>query len=130
MSRLKWIEPSEKEIENAILYYLNAIPDCFAFKVNTMGVYDQQRGFYRRLSRYVLPGTPDIIACVSVDGIGVFVGFEVKTQNGRQSGHQKEFEQRLKDRAHGFYFIVKTVKETEDALKNVRDAVGVFCGNL
>jgi hypothetical protein len=112
----KWIEPSEKEIENAILEFLNYQVGVFAFKVNTMGVYDQRGGFYRKLSKHVIPGTPDVIACVD----GLFAGFEIKTKTGRQSNEQKLFQEKLISKSNGLYFIVRSVKDAEQALASVR----------
>ncbi len=114
--QLKWIEPTEKEIENAILYYLSYQVGCFAFKVNTMGVFDQRGGFYRKVSKFVKPGTPDILCCY----FGLFLGFEVKSPTGRQSKEQKVFEEQLKEKANGLYFLVRSVKEVEDTLKAVK----------
>ncbi len=123
MKPFKWNEPSEKDIESAILYFLNYQVGCFAFKIDTKASFDPRIGTFRRLSRHVLPGTPDILCCYSVGGLGIFVGFEVKAEKGRQSKHQVEFQERLQDRASGFYYIVRSVKEVEDALKYVKDHV-------
>ncbi len=119
----KWVDPSEKEVENAILEFLKHQVGVFAFKVNTIGVYDQRGGFYRKLSKFVIPGTPDIVACVSIEPgkPGVFCGFEVKSISGRQSKEQKAFEERLKERANGFYFVVRSIKDVEDALRKVKE---------
>lgn len=117
--KFQWLQPSEKEIESAILEYLNYQVGCFAFKVNTMGVYDQRGGFYRKPNKYQLSGTPDVLCCYSVHGIGVFIGFEVKAERGRQSSPQKEFQARLEERSDGFYFVVKSIKDVENALLHV-----------
>lgn len=117
MGKTFCLDPSEKEIENSVLEYLRYQVGVFAFKVNTMGVYDQRGGFYRKLSKFILPGTPDIIACVSVKGVGVFLCFECKAPDGRQSKDQKIFQEKLQDQSNGFYFIVRSIKEAEIALK-------------
>ncbi len=117
------IDASEKETENAVLEYLRYQIGILAFKVNTMGVYDQRGGFYRKLSKYVMPGTPDVIACVSVQGIPVFVGMECKAPKRGQSKDQINFQEVLQDRAHGFYFVIKSVKDAEDAIKLVRQTI-------
>lgn len=118
--KFEWNEPSEKEIENSILEFLGYQIGCFAFKVNTMGVYDKQAGVYRKPSKYVIPGTPDIIACYSVKGIGVFVGLEVKDRVGRQSKEQKAFQEKIHDRADGFYFVVRSIEDVKKALETVK----------
>jgi penicillin-binding protein-related factor A (putative recombinase) len=72
------LEPSsEKEIENSILTWLNFQQGIFAFKVNTMGVYDFKKQTYRKTSKFVLPGTSDIIG----SAFGKIIAFEVKTSD-------------------------------------------------
>lgn len=115
MKKFVWHEPTEKEIENEVLNYLNLLPGCLAFKVNTVGIYDQRLGIHRKLSKWVMPGTPDVIACYR----GIFCGFEIKTRKGRQSESQKVFQERLERKANGFYFVVRTIKEVEEALTKV-----------
>lgn len=126
----KWIEPSEKEIEDAVLQFLKFQIGVFAFKVDTRANFDPRLGTYRKLNGSVMPGTPDIVACVSVKGVPVFVGFEVKTATGRQSKDQKEFQERLQDRANGFYFLVRSMKEAENALKMVIQNVSERVQNI
>ena len=110
---------TEKEIENAILQYLRNKPGCFAFKVNTTGIFDPKIKTFRRTSRYIVPGTPDIIVCYNIKGMGIFLGLEVKSQKGKQSKAQAIFEKSLKLKSGGLYFVVKSVKEVEDALAGV-----------
>lgn len=118
---------TEKQIENTILEFLKYKPGVFAFKVNTMAVFDKSRGkgFYRTLSKHVIAGTPDIIACVSVKGVGAFVGMEVKSDKGKQSKEQKSFQQKLQTRSNGYYFTVRSVKDADDALESVKKAVAL-----
>lgn len=115
----------EKQIENTILEFLKYKPGIFAFKVNTTGVFDKSRGRYRTLSKHVVAGTPDIIACVSVKGVGAFVGMEVKSDKGKQSKEQKSFQQKLQTRANGYYFIVRSIKDADEALESVRKAISL-----
>lgn len=115
----RWNKPAEKHIEKAILQFLNYQIGCFAFKVDTHARFDPNLGVYRKLNSLVLAGTPDIICCYSVQGVGIFIAFEVKTETGRQRFDQKEFEQRLTTRANGFYFIVRSIKDVENALTEV-----------
>lgn len=119
----RWNTPAEKDIEKGILHFLNYQVGCFAFKVDTQARFDPRLGTYRKLNSLIMAGTPDIIACYSVDGIGVFLTFEVKTEKGRQSAHQKEFEEKLKTRANGFYFVVRSIKDVENALSEVAEKV-------
>lgn len=52
----------EKDIENIILVWLNAQPETFAFKIATTGFFDTKRNVFRKnLSRFIIPGTSDIL---------------------------------------------------------------------
>jgi hypothetical protein len=51
----------EKEIQYAILTYLNSIPGMFAFQINNVAVYDRQGGFYKRPGKFVQRGCSDIL---------------------------------------------------------------------
>lgn len=123
------IKPSEKEIENVILDWLRYHPGIFAFKVNTMGVFDQAKGRFRKASPNVIKGTPDILLCLNVLTIPIFVGIEVKSEKGRQTPEQKEFQAKLLRKANGFYFVVRSVSDVETALAVVRIKVKAMLCN-
>lgn len=114
MKPFKWIEPTEKEIENAVLTFLNYHPGCFAFKVNTVGIYDAQKQCFRKPSKFIIPGTPDILCCYH----GRFIGFEVKSKRGVQSPQQKSFQARL-EQHKGLYFIIRCVEDAQNVLKSL-----------
>lgn len=115
----KWKELPEKKIEEGILYYLNYQLGCFAFKVETKASYDPRRGIHLTLNKLVIPGTADILCCFS----GIFIAFEVKTRLGRQSDHQKAFQEKVQSKGKGFYFIVRSVKDAENALSEVKEKI-------
>lgn len=70
------VQLTEKEIEESILNYLNLLPRCFAFKVKTTGFFDTKRRMFRKnTSKYVVPGTSDILCIYR----GKFIAIEVKT---------------------------------------------------
>lgn len=119
-SKISLLDASEKELENSIMEFLRYQVGVFAFKVNTIGVYDARIGAYRKTSKYLMNGTPDIIACVNHSGIGVFVGMEVKSDTGRQSKDQKEFQELIQDRSNGYYFIVRSIQDAKRVLEDVR----------
>lgn len=72
---------SEKAIETTILTWLNLQPGCFAFKVQTMGVYDQRKGLFRKAGKGVIRGTSDIIGLLH----GQMLALEVKTPHTYKS---------------------------------------------
>jgi hypothetical protein len=127
----KWIEPTEKQIEAGVLQYLNFQVGVFAFKVDTQARYDPRLGIFLPLNKLIEPGTSDILGGISVDGgFAVFFGMEVKRPNGRQSKHQKQFEENMRVKANAFYFVVRMVKDAELALRYIRDAVKMKRGGI
>ena len=70
---------TEKEIENSILEFLARLPNCKAWKNQTVGIYDPRLGMYRPLKgQFSGKGSSDILACVG----GYFVAIEVKRPVG------------------------------------------------
>ncbi len=120
--KLKLQQPSEKEVENSILSWLQYQPGVLAFKVNTAGVYDENRKCYRKAGKFVIKGTSDILCCCSILGVPIFVSMEVKTFTGRQSDDQKDFERRL-IAVGGFYFIVRSIEDAQKCLNKVRTEI-------
>jgi hypothetical protein len=80
-------------VETEILTWLNRQPGVFAFKVETGGYYNKNKGFYqRRRSKFNIKGTSDIIGCYK----GQFFAIEVKREKGGVlSVHQKRFIQQV-----------------------------------
>ena len=110
---------TEKEIENAILTYLNLRPDCFAFKVNTVGVFDSVKKVYRKSNnKFAVNGVSDIIA--QFDGLGT-VFIEVKTPKGRQSDAQKAFENSI-NRYNGNYFIARGLDDIKKIILDLQES--------
>lgn len=66
---------TEKQIETQILQWLNAQPDIFAFKVNTVGIFDPVKKIYRKNKNpFLIKGTSDILGSFK----GRFFAIEVK----------------------------------------------------
>lgn len=83
---------SEKALEKEILDYLNLIPDVFAFKVNTVGIYDRRAGTYRKNNNpHIHNGTADILGTYK----GNFFAIEVKWGYNKASPNQKKFLKRV-----------------------------------
>jgi penicillin-binding protein-related factor A (putative recombinase) len=81
------VSKSEKEIEREILDWLNREPHCFAYKVNTVGVWDEKAQAHRSLGKFVLKGTSDILGIWR----GKPMAIEVKTPSGKLSPEQRAF---------------------------------------
>ena len=56
-------------------------------------------------------GSPDLILCKN----GLWIGIELKTEDGKQSPDQREAEKCIRE-AGGLYFIVRDVDEMEHVL--------------
>jgi penicillin-binding protein-related factor A (putative recombinase) len=111
---------TEKEIENAILEYLSYRADSFAWKNQSVGIFDQQKGVYRRPSnKYHIKGVSDIM--------GIFRGrplaIEVKSATGRASPEQLLFLYNFWQ-AGGVALLARGVQEVEIKLKQASEWVG------
>lgn len=91
---------AEKDIVNAILRYLKAVPTCFAWKTHG--------------GMYGTAGIPDIIACID----GRFVAFEVKTPSGKLTKLQEITIQRINE-AKGCAYKVTSVGEVREILERL-----------
>lgn len=92
----------EKEIQKQIINYLN-LHKIFNFKCNTTGIFVQKRNTWIKNPS---KGAPDIICIIN----GIFVGIEVKAQDGIQSDEQKEFERKI-TLAGGKYILAHSLQE-------------------
>ena len=90
----------EKDIVAAIMRHLKTVPGCFAFK--------EHGGMYGTA------GLPDIICCYR----GRFIGFEVKTPEGRLSKLQEITIAKIKA-AKGEAFKVTSVEEVRLILEKL-----------
>ena len=78
----------EKALEKLILDWLNTIKGCFAFKVNTTGIYDPKKRILRKITNpHIHKGTSDILGLYR----GRFFAIEVKHGYGKPSKQQKLF---------------------------------------
>ena len=59
-------------------------------------------------------GAPDIIVCFD----GKFIGFEIKTESGKQSDLQKAAQIKI-EKAGGKYFIIRSVRDMIYSLQNL-----------
>ena len=90
----------EKDIVILIMRYLKTVPNCFAFK--------EHGGMYGTA------GLPDIICCYR----GRFIGFEVKTPDGRLSKLQENTIAKI-EAAKGEAFKVTSVDEVRLILEKL-----------
>lgn len=107
----KGLQPSESQIEIAICHFLR-VHHFFFWKQPSRGYFDTKlKRFRKDHNPYVGVGVPDLIIIY----LGFFIGLEVKSEKGIQSENQIQFEHRCL-KAGGFYFVVRSVEETQRAL--------------
>jgi hypothetical protein len=85
----------ESDVQRQILDWL-ALKRIFHHRNNSGAFVDSQKHFYR----FGALGSPDIICVIK----GQYVGIEVKAPKGKQSEHQKAFQQAL-EAAGGRYLL-------------------------
>tara|TARA_B100000809_G_C14792398_1_gene407135 strand:+ start:26 stop:367 length:342 start_codon:yes stop_codon:yes gene_type:complete len=109
-------EPSEKEIENSILDYLQTQKGFF-WKNNTVGVYDPVKKTFRRPTKYCINGVADILGVIPPDG--KLVAIEVKSKKGRVSKNQEAFLLRVRMQ-NGKAFIARSIEDVQKELYDVQ----------
>ena len=114
---------SEKEIENSILAYLKSLPDCFAWKNQSTGVYDPTRGVFRKSNnKFHINGVSDILGIYK----GKFLAIEVKTpKNKTRPAHQKAFISEVNKRG-GIAFFATSIEEVKENLVKVTKNSGAL----
>lgn len=111
MGNIKKLSKSEKTIEHEILNYLNRIEGCFAWKVNTTGIFDGV--VYRKsASPFIFAGVSDIIGVFR----GTIIAFEVKTDTGKTSKPQEVFISKIQ-RCGGVSGVVRSVQDVQRVLQ-------------
>ncbi len=96
----------ESEIQKQILDYLVA-KRIFHHRQNS-GAFDNGKGGFCRFGAL---GAPDIVCVI----VGQYVGIEVKALKGRQSAHQKAFQQAL-EAAGARYVLAYSLDDVINAL--------------
>lgn len=100
----------EKDTQKVILEYLR-LKKIFHWRNNT-GAFLAERKGKQNFIRYGAPGSPDIFVLRD----GILFGFEVKSDKGKQSDLQKEFEQQMTQNG-GWYYVVRSLDEVIKILK-------------
>lgn len=115
-------EPTEKQIQNAILEYLSFLPECKAWTNQSTGIYDAKAGCYRsNKGRFTNKGVSDIIGIYR----GKMLCIEVKSKKGKLAPHQEMFLQEMK--RHGaIAFVARSVNDVAEVLKLYQCSIGVI----
>lgn len=112
-------KPLEKDIEQSILCYLEAI-GLDAYKIPRHGIYDLRREKFRLSNNRFMRksvGHSDIVLLLKNPHRVIFL--EVKRPKvGKQSDEQKEFQQMI-ERNDGYYYIVTSIEDTSKILSDL-----------
>lgn len=96
-----------------VIRIINMQPNCVAYRINNVGVWDEAKQVYRKGRK---KGIGDISACIR----GRCVWIEVKAGNDKQSDDQKVFQFEI-ERAKGVYLLVKSTDEFITAFKSLQN---------
>lgn len=117
MKRIARLDPSEAQVQSAILDYL-AAERILAFRMNT-GIAD----FAGRKVSFGVPGMADILAFPHAwrdDNpymlVIVPLWLECKAKDGRQTPLQKSFQAQVESHGHR-YIIARSIEDVKDALR-------------
>lgn len=107
---------SEHSIQVQIINYITMLGsnNIFAISIPNAGKRSLRAGRWMK-SEGLYPGAPDI--CVLLPK-GRCIWMETKTARGRQSAHQKSFEERCRQLGH-MYVLVRSVEDVTTILKFV-----------
>ena len=94
----------ESEVQRVLLDYLKA-KRIFHYRNNSGAMAGNYKG-KKCFMRFGAMGSPDIVSVIK----GQYVGIEVKGTGGKQSDHQKEFQENL-ERAGGKYLLVYSLED-------------------
>jgi hypothetical protein len=107
----------EKDIQKAILDYLQNIKHIYCWVNKTTGTWDNQLKIYRKGTTF--KGVPDILGILPD---GKFLGIEVKKKGNYPSPEQKEFIKNINER-NGVAFVAYSVDDVIEGLKKLNNMV-------
>lgn len=116
----------EGAIKKAICEYLSYCQDVFFWQQDSTGTFDPRtKKFRKKKSPYQRNGIPDIICLIKMNGLVCFLGLEVKSDTGRQTESQKQFELELFNFSgqNWPYAVVRDPEEAKMALDHARRAI-------
>lgn len=116
VKRSKVCRYTEKDIERSILNYLSLIPNIYAWKQNSVGVFDPIRKQYRKPnSPYIIKGVSDILAIIKG---GRLLCIEIKTPARRKNVSDDQLAFISMVNLHGgLAFIATSVEDVKEILQ-------------
>ena len=102
----------ESELQTAVLDYFSYQRDCFAIRVNTMGIPLHGREGFRPSP---MKGIADILVCIK----GKFVAIELKSDKGTLSTEQETFLEGI-TKTGGFALVATSLDPIEKIVEHIR----------
>lgn len=103
----------EKEIQKQVINYLTILENqglLFFTRLNTVGVFDGKN--YRTLSNGTKRGIPDILFFTNK----FTIWFEIKSQAGKLSEFQKQFQLSVESHSGGFFYEIKDFTKAKEII--------------
>jgi len=110
--------PRETPLLNEILVTVSRLPGVRAWRANAGTAWVRVGGGNMRPIQVNVPGCPDIIGWMTVNGLAVFLGIEVKTAGVAMRETQESFQKALTSYG-GIYIIARSV---DDAVNGIAEA--------
>lgn len=100
----------ESEIQRQCLVALSKVKNIYYFRAGSGAIKTQYGGYFKTGKK----GCPDVVGCYK----GYFVGWELKTDKGKQSDEQEATEKLIKS-IYGFYFVIRSVEDLMESFKKI-----------
>jgi len=110
---------TEHELQNMILHFLNLQPDFFAWRNQSVGIYDEKKRIFRKRGKFEINGISDILG---IHSSGRFIAIEVKSTGKTEhalSKEQKAFILKI-NKMGGAATWASTFEKVEGFLNDVR----------
>lgn len=106
---------SEMKIMREVLLRLGSRPDVRLWRQN-VGTGWVPAGNTFRPQAFGVKGQPDLMGCVRINGVGVWLGVETKSETGKQREAQRDW-QTIMESFGGIYILARSPDEAERALE-------------
>ena len=119
-------DAKERDIEKAILHWLTMLPNVFAWKVHTSGIFDPTKKIFRPLQGFSIRGVSDIMGVISPQG--KIFAIEVKTPAGLKIHNRQKEQRAIEQRA--FIEAIRTYGGVSGIAVSIEDAQEILKGHI
>ena len=102
----------ERDLQRAVLDYFALQKDCFAVRINTMGVPLHGREGFRPSP---MRGVADVLVCIK----GKFLAIELKSSKGKLSAEQESFLDSVSNTG-GYAIVASSLDAVMDVVEQIR----------